>query len=213
MTPTSDEIWQAVAAERVTLLELLEGLSESDWDRPSLCDGWRVRDVAAHVILSSSPTIAALLINLIRARGNLTRLSRDTAIRHADRSPSRQLLVQLRATIPLRVAAPGTTPTDRLMDLLVHIQDIAIPLGLSRDMPTASARLALDRVWTMNWPFHAHRKLSPYRLIATDTHWTVGTGPTIEAPIADLLLLATGRTAKLATLDGDGAFLLRNDLG
>lgn len=75
-------------------------------------------------------------------------------------------------------------------------------------MPTPSARLAIDRVWKTNWLFHAQDRFSPYRLTATDTNWSVGTGPTIEGPIADLLLLTTGRTAKLPTLTGPGAALL-----
>ncbi|WP_406232844.1 maleylpyruvate isomerase family mycothiol-dependent enzyme [Nocardia sp. NBC_01009] len=213
MTTTSDEIWQAVATERATLVDLLENLSEADWNHPTLCDGWRVREVVAHVILSSSATLGAVLVNLIRARGSIDRMSLDTAVRHADRITSQQLLAELRATIPLRMAPPATTPTDRLMDILVHIQDIAIPLGLSREMPTAAARLALDRVWSADWVFHAKKRLSPYRLTATDTNWTAGTGPTIEGPIAALLLLASGRTAGLSALTGEGVAILRAKVG
>ena len=46
-----------------------------------------------------------------------------------------------------------------LFDILVHGQDIAIPLGLHRDMPVDAARAGASRVWTMGWPFWAHRKL------------------------------------------------------
>ncbi|WP_330180266.1 maleylpyruvate isomerase family mycothiol-dependent enzyme [Nocardia sp. NBC_01503] len=213
MAMTSDDIWRAVSAERVTLVELLESLSEQDWDRDSLCAEWRIRDVVAHVVLSSNPTLGSLLINLIRARGSITRFARDTGIRHAESRSSRQLLQELRATIGLRTTAPGTTPADRLMDVLVHIQDIAIPLGVRIEMPTAAARLAMERVWSTKWLFHSEQRLAGFHLTATDTDWSAGAGTLVEAPIADLLLLASGRTARLDALTGPGAAALIRKVG
>ncbi|MRH87708.1 maleylpyruvate isomerase family mycothiol-dependent enzyme [Nocardia sp. SYP-A9097] len=213
MITTSDDIWRAVATERVTLVELLESISDQDWDRASLCAEWRIRDVVAHVVLSSNPTLGALLINLIRARGSITRFARDTGIRHAEARSSGQLLAELRTTIPMRTTAPGTTPADRLMDVLVHIQDIAIPLGLRVEMPTAAARLAIERVWATKWLFHSEQRMSGFRLVATDTDWTAGTGALVEGPIADLLLLATGRAVRLDALAGPGAAALIRRVG
>ncbi|WP_067570243.1 maleylpyruvate isomerase family mycothiol-dependent enzyme [Nocardia acidivorans] len=213
MTTTPDDIWRAVSAERSTLVELLESLSVPDWDRASLCSEWRIRDVVAHVVLSSNPTLGALLINLIRARGSITRFARDTGIRHAETRSPAQLLDELRATIPLRTTAPGTTPTDRLMDVLVHIQDIAIPLGVRIEMPTAAARLAIERVWRTNWLFHSAQRLAGFHLTATDIDWSAGSGAIVEAPIADLLLLAAGRTARLDALTGPGAAALVQRVG
>lgn len=90
------------------------------------------------------------------------------------------------------------------MDLLVHGQDIAVPLGLSREMPVAAARISLDRVWTMGRTFQAARRFSGYRLTATDTGWQRGDGPEIEGPVSALLLLATGREVALDRLTGPG---------
>ncbi|GAB0103078.1 maleylpyruvate isomerase family mycothiol-dependent enzyme [Nocardia sp. JMUB6875] len=190
MTP--ERIWHAVATERTTLHALLTTLSEAQWNHESLCDSWRIRDVVAHIILSADPTFSALLLGLIRARGNLHAMIRDTAIRHARQSTTPDLLSQLHATINHRTTPPGTTPADRLMDLLVHGQDIAIPLGLSREIPTAAARVALDRIRHAR-TFGIRKTLATHRLIATDTNWSAGTGQPLEAPIATLLLFATGR--------------------
>ncbi|MFI9504870.1 maleylpyruvate isomerase family mycothiol-dependent enzyme [Nocardia sp. NPDC052566] len=203
-TMTTEQIWQAVAAERASLADLLAPLPESDWDRASLCAGWRIRDVVAHLILPTQPKIGTIVVALIRARGNLDRFIADTAIRHAGQRTPRQLLAELRASVGSRVTVVGTTPADRLMDLLVHGQDIAVPLGLTREMPIAATRSAIERVWTMGTPFHARKKFSGYRLVATDTDWTAGDGPTIEGPAAALLMLLTGRTAAHAQLTGDG---------
>ncbi|MFE1592406.1 maleylpyruvate isomerase family mycothiol-dependent enzyme [Nocardia sp. NPDC058705] len=190
----TETIWEAVAQERSTLVELLRELPESGWETASLCEGWRVRDVVAHLVLATRVTIASLLVNLIRARGNIDRLIRDTAIRHADRTPTAALLAELHATIDSRAIPIGTTPIDRLMDLLVHGQDIAVPLGLDRVLPPTAAQLSLDRVWTMGAPFHAQRRLAGYALTATDAAWTAGKGTAIIGTAAELLMLVTGRT-------------------
>ncbi|MGV9610828.1 maleylpyruvate isomerase family mycothiol-dependent enzyme [Nocardia xishanensis] len=156
---TTEHIWRAVATERATLAELLTSLPEAAWDHASLCADWRVRDVVAHVILSARPNLGSILVNLIRARGDLHRLIRDTAVRHARRRTTGQLLAELRDSVDARIAALGTTPADRLMDVLVHGQDIALPLGIERTMPVAAARAGIQRVWEVGAPFHAREKL------------------------------------------------------
>ncbi|OHV04800.1 maleylpyruvate isomerase family mycothiol-dependent enzyme [Mycobacterium talmoniae] len=207
----TEDIWRAVDAERRSLLHLLEHLTASQWRHASLCAQWQIRDVVAHLVLSTRAGVGQILINLLRARGGVNRMVRDTAIRHAAQLDDRALLDEMASTIGAHVTPVGTTPTDRLMDLLVHGQDIAVPLGVRRDMPTEAARLAIDRVWNPRFPFRAAARLAPYRLRAVDTEWAVGAGPLIEGPVSALLLLATGReSAALQHLSGEGAELLRN---
>ncbi|WP_280479683.1 maleylpyruvate isomerase family mycothiol-dependent enzyme [Nocardia asiatica] len=207
-TMSTDQVWQAVAAERAGLAALLAPLTEADWDHPSLCDGWRVRDVVAHVVLSARVDVGWILVNLIRAGGRLHRAIRDTAVRHADQVTTGQLLDELRDSIDARVTAFGTTPADRLMDLLVHGQDIALPLGITREMPKAATVVALDRIWTTGGPFHARRRFAGCRLVATDTEWAVGAGPIITGPAAALLLAVTGRRQGWDQITGDAPTLL-----
>ncbi|MFF0498438.1 maleylpyruvate isomerase family mycothiol-dependent enzyme [Nocardia aobensis] len=204
-TIDTEQIWQAVAVERTSLVELLRSLPKNGWEQPSLCADWRVRDVVAHLILSADSGLGAILINLIRARGDFDRMVRDTAIRHAARRTTTQLLTELHDSIGARVTPVGTTPVDRLMDLLVHGQDIAVPLGIPREMPAAAAELALDRIWNGGFPFHARKKFGHYRLVASDSEWTAGTGPVIEGSGTTLLLLITGRRPARDQLTGEGA--------
>lgn len=205
----TENIWRAVDAERRSLLQLLEPLAASQWRHASLCERWQVRDVVAHLTLSTHADVGRILVNLLRARGSFDRMVCDTATRHAAESADHQLLEELRGTIGSRFAAVGTTPTDRLMDLLVHGQDIAVPLQLQHEMPTAAAQLALERIWNPRFPFRASKRLAPYRLRAVDTGWATGAGPLIEGPVSALLLLTTGRhAAALPHLRGDGVELL-----
>ena len=92
-----------------------------------------------------------------------------------------------------------------LFDTLVHIQDVAVPLGLSVTMPLDAAREGVQRVWRMGWPFWARRRMRGVQLAATDVDWTAGRGAEIRGPVQALLLLITGRTeAALPHLAGPG---------
>ncbi|MGX9672974.1 maleylpyruvate isomerase family mycothiol-dependent enzyme [Mycobacterium sp. HM-7] len=206
----AEDIWRAVDAEKDSLQGLLAQLSEVQWSRPSLCDRWQVRDVVAHIVLSARATPSQLALGLIRARGDINRMACETATRHAGGRTDFQLLDELRSTVGSRFTPFGTTPADRLMDLLVHGQDIAIPLGIHHAMPPAAAQLAIERIWTARFPFRATTRLTGLRLHAVDTGWTAGDGLPIEAPVSALLLLATGRAvAALPQLRGDGVELVR----
>jgi uncharacterized protein (TIGR03083 family) len=201
-----DAVWAAVDHERVDLAGLLESLSDGEWERPSLCAGWRVRDVAAHLALAHTSTGRAA-IDMVRAGGSLQRMIRDTAVRHAG-VPRERVVAEIRAMAGSRRRAPGVSHLEPLLDVLVHGQDIALPLGRPRTMPVDAAAAAATRVWTLPWPmsatFRARTRLRGLRLAATDAEWAVGEGDRVEGPIEALLLLLTGRTVALDRLSGAG---------
>ncbi len=197
------DVWRTIDGERLSLANLFGSLSADEWETESLCTGWRVRDVAAHLTLAHMGMLAGVLA-MLRARGNLNRMIRDTAVRQA-RLPTGQYAVLLRGMIGSRRTAPGITELEPLIDVLVHGQDIAIPLGRTRPVPPAAAATAATRVWSMGRPFHAERKLSGFRLVATDHPWSAGRGRQVEGPVAAILLLLTGRRAALPQLSGPGA--------
>jgi uncharacterized protein (TIGR03083 family) len=121
------------------------------------------------------------------------------AVRRAAR-PTGQLVADLRQHAASRKVPAVSNPRNVLFDILVHAQDIAIPLGLDLPMPADAARDAATRVWSMGWPFWAKRRLRGLRLTATDVDWTVGTGAAVHGPVRAMLLLLTGRTATAAPL-------------
>lgn len=205
-----DAVWQAIDRERSSLADLFDDLSEQEWATASLCAGWRVRDVAAHLTLAQTGVLTAAR-GLLKARGNLNRMIHDTAVRQAE-LPVRDYGVLLRAMVGSRKKAPGITHLEPLIDALVHGQDIALPLGRTRPMPAEAASAAATRVWTTNWPFHARRRLSGLELVATDCTWSAGQGRRVEGPISAILLLLTCRYAALPQLSGPGTAVLRDRL-
>ena len=198
-----DEVWRTIHAERSALADILETLTPAEWEHDSLCPGWTVKDVAAHVISSADAAFGEVLWVMVRARGNFNRMMFDDAKRRSAR-PTGEIVADYRRLDGSRRHPPGTTRLDPLMDVLVHTQDIVRPLGRQRQMPAAASAAAADRVWHSSFPFHARKRLAGVRLTATDISWTVGDGPVIEGPMGALLLLLTGRKVSQPELAGAG---------
>lgn len=203
-----DEIWQHIHTERAALAEALSGLTEEEWDHPSLCEAWTVKDVAAHVISNPQMGWGFLPGMVVRnlGRGYNTAIRREVQRWSRTRSPE-TILAEFAAYAGSTRHVPVTTSVEPLVDVLVHSQDILRPLGLSHDMPPEAAVVAADRVRfhaaLMGW--HAARKV---RLVATDVDWVRGRGPTVEGPVQELLMLCTGRAADRTLLSGDGVAAL-----
>jgi uncharacterized protein (TIGR03083 family) len=205
-----EQAWHVIEQERRRIADLLDAIADHEWDTPSLCAGWRVRDVAAHVALAPQPPGPREMITwAVRARGRFHRLNHDVSVAHADARSGADLVAELRTHAASRRLPVLTNYRNTLFDTLVHAQDIAIPLGRTLPMPVDAARACATRVWTMGWPFWARRRLAGYRLLATDADWTAGTGAReVRGPIEALLLLLTGRAVALDRLAGPGVEVL-----
>ena len=179
-----DDYWAAVTRMRLTVADLLEELAGEEWDRPSLCPDWRVRDVAGHLSLVTTITTGELLRAAPRGGFNPNRINTVLARRYGD-LPTAAIVARIREHATDRRTARVLDVRDSLFDVVVHSQDIAVPLGRSVDVPVASARAGLDRVWAMGWPFRARHRLAGLTLRATDSDWTVGDGPAVEGTALD----------------------------
>ncbi|TRO58455.1 maleylpyruvate isomerase family mycothiol-dependent enzyme [Streptomyces sp. IB201691-2A2] len=192
-------------AERLGLADFLDDLEGADWEVPSLCTGWTVRDVVAHLTLSTRTTLPGMVRGMVRARGDWERMEFDAARKRAAAFGPAELIAQFRETAASTRRAPLSAPLDPLVDVLVHGQDIARPLGRVRPTPEQQTIAALEHV--VSSPFYGARKrLRGVRLVATDVDWSRGDGQDeARGPAGDLLLLATGRAAGLPGVTGPGA--------
>ena len=201
-----DQVWQVIDAQRMNLAALLEQLPAGDWRQPSLCAGWTVRDVAAHLTLQQVGPGGAIAM-MVRWRGSLERTIHDAACRRAAALSTGQIIAEIRGMAGSRRHTIGVTYLETLTDILVHGQDIAIPLGRHHDVPPPAAATAASRVLSMRWPppLPSARKLAGFRLTATDTPWSARAGPEVHAPMSAILLICAGRLAALPQLSGEGA--------
>ena len=203
------EVWAAIDDHRRALVHLLEDLSEKEWRQPSLCEGWTVRQVAAHLALQNTTWAAMprVMLGIVR-HGGMNGAIHAMACRHAG-LPVEAIIGEIRDRIGVWRPLPTVTFRETAIDYLVHGQDIAIPLGRTLPVPPGLAVIAADRVWSRSRMFHARKKLAGYRLVAGDAQWAAGQGQEICGPIGALLLLLTGRPAALPQLSGPGVAGLR----
>ena len=187
-----DTVWGHVDRERTELADLIDTFTPQEWEVPSLCDGWRVREVAAH-LTQATTGLGPTLVAVVRARGRFDVMIRDLALRQAAAVPPEEYAGRIRAMVGSRRKAPGVTPLEPLIDVLVHTQDMLRPLGRTRAIDPDAGALALERAWSMGFPFHARKRLAGLHLVATDHPWQAGEGTRVEATVGELLLLATGR--------------------
>lgn len=205
-----DERWAEIAAARRALAATLADLTPDEWEEPSLCSEWRVKDVAAHVAMTSAgePTTWEVLTGLIRARGDLWGFGRDIAVAWAQR-PTADIVRTLHTGAMSRSMPPGTNAAKVLLDVLVHTQDIVVPLGRGHPVPSRAGLASLHLAWRTGWPFHARKRLVGVSLVASDADVVLGSGPQVEAPLGSLLLLTTARdTSSVPHLTGPGVALL-----
>lgn len=203
---------EAVAAERRRLADLVADLTVEQWSTPSLCAKWTVRDVIAHLTTTTRLTVPLLLRAAVRARGNFDRMEMDLAAARAAAYTSAELVAQLRESADSTRRFPGSGPMDPLMDLVIHGQDVARPLGRPYGSPPAVVAACLAYVAT-NTFMGGKRRLAGLRVVSTDTGWTLGEGLELHGPDIDLLLAASGRPSGLATLTGPGVAVVAERLG
>ena len=204
-----DGIWAAIDAQRTQVADLLDELSDDEWARPSLCQGWTVRDVAAHLTLQQIPWGQAIVF-MLKYRGDTGRAIDETARERAAALSTQQIAAEIRAMVGSCRHNAGVTHRETLIDALVHGQDIALPLGRTLTIDVLAAAEATNRMWTMRFPppFPATRTMKSFRLVATDTDWSAGSGPEVHGPIVAIMLVSSGRTVALPHLSGPGAATL-----
>jgi uncharacterized protein (TIGR03083 family) len=199
---------QALQQERATLYETVRDLSPAEWDVGSLCDGWRIRDVVAHVNLGVTLTVPAVVAGLLLARGDFDRFMKRYSIKKGSR-PIAELLAETELVARSSHNPPTTKRVDLAIDTAVHHHDVAIPLG--RTVPTDDARLRwmADGMVGANKAIGSAQQSRGLRLIATDIDWHYGTGPEVRGPAMALICAASGRSALDDHLEGDGLVTLQ----
>jgi uncharacterized protein (TIGR03083 family) len=203
---------EAVSAERRRLADSVADLTDEQWATPSLCTAWTVRDVIAHLTVTTRLTVPRLLRAAVRARGSFDRMEVDLAAQRAAAYTTAELVAQLRESADSTRRFPGSTPMDPLMDLVVHAQDVARPLDRRHVSPPDVVAACLAYVATNRF-MGGPQRLAGVRLVSADTGWTSGDGAELRGPDVDLLLVAAGRRAGLDALDGPGTAVVAGRLG
>jgi uncharacterized protein (TIGR03083 family) len=203
--PDAAAVHADVAAEYLALAELLEDSPAAVWDAPSLCEGWRTREVVAHVTMPARYTGPAFLTELEAAGGDFTRLSNTVAARDGALDPER-LLADLRAESLHEWEPPGGGASGALTHCVIHGLDVVEGVPLTRTVPAARLAGVLRVVAAPDTANLFGVDLSGVALRADDVDWSFGNGPTVvSGPAQALALVACGRLLPPGRLHSDGA--------
>lgn len=203
------DIFAAIADERRALADQLDDLTPAERWAPSLCRGWSVHVVLAHLVVPLEVGLPAFGLAILRARGSFHRANDRLARRHAER-PFEELTGVLRSRADHRFTPPGEGPEAPLVDVLVHGLDIRRPLDLPAHLAPDRASVALTALMRGPGAVVPRNNLTGLRFEATDLDWGAGSGRAVSGSAEDLLLAVTGRPAGLAGLTGDGVATLRD---
>ncbi|MEV6578165.1 maleylpyruvate isomerase family mycothiol-dependent enzyme [Streptomyces sp. NPDC051582] len=188
----ADGLTVAIAAERRELADLLDSLPAEKWDAPTLCGGWRVREVAAHMTMGFRYSLPKMALELVKARGRIHRMTDVCARRDAAAHSPRELAALLRDNARHPWTPPVGGAAAALGHDVVHGLDITVALGLDRRVPEDRLRILLAGIDTRTLRFF-RADLDGVELRATDLDWSFGTGAPVLGTAQDLLLLAYGR--------------------
>jgi uncharacterized protein (TIGR03083 family) len=193
---------QMARDERVEFASFLEGLPPEQWENPTLCDKWRVREVAIHTVSYDELSTAGLVGRFLKGRLSTDRINAVGVADYADRTPE-QIVAMIRANVEPHGLTGGFGGKIALTDGMIHQQDIRRPLGQTRTIDPERLRTALDFARFAPTIRGAWRTRGT-RLTATDLDWSHGSGPDVRGSGEALLMVMAGRRAALDDLEGPG---------
>ncbi len=198
------DIRAAVAGERTDLAALLGDLPAEDWNKPTLCAGWRVRELVAHMTMPYRLSMPSFVLGMIKARGNFDRLADRQARRDSAELSPLELTECLRQNINHPWKPPGGGYQGALSHDVIHGLDITVALGIDRQVPADRMQHVLGDIKPRQLKYFGV-DLTGIQLRATDLDWTYGTGEPLTGKAQHLLLILCGRTLPAGHLTGPPA--------
>ncbi len=194
----------AIAEEYRALADLLEASGPAVWDAPSLCEGWRTREVVAHMTMPARYSGPAFMAELEAAGGDYTRLS-DTVAERDGALPVASLLADLRSEVLHGWQPPGGGTEGAFLHCVIHGLDITEAVPLERRVPDDRIARLLGIIDGPGTPNLFGVDLEGVELRANDLEWSYGSGAPVWGTAQALALVVCGRLLPQGRLDGEGA--------
>lgn len=192
MSTPAAQLTSETRVERARLVSLLADLTPEQWDTPSLCAGWRVREVVAHITMPFRTKPLGLLVGLVQAGFSFKRYADRDARSTAHAKSQAELVDLLRRNIDNPWQPPGGRGAGALSHDVIHGLDVTEPLGLPAP-PADRIALVLASGGTRQLRYFGV-DLEGQRLIATDADVSVGEGASaVPMTAKEILLVVTGR--------------------
>ena len=204
----ANDVWPYIHTERRALVADLEKLTPEQWNTASLCDGWSVRDVVAHMTATAKITAGKFFPQFVGSGFNFEKVQAK-GIAAERGAAAADTLAAFTRVLSATSKPPGPAETP-LGETLVHSEDIRRPLGITHEYDTAAAIRVAEFYRKSNLIIGGKRRAAGLRFRADNATWTAGDGPEVSGPLMSLVLAIAGRKAALDDLSGDGVATLRS---
>lgn len=196
--------WNLAAKGRNDFADMVEPLTDEQWQQRSLCDAWTAHGVLAHLTSFVETGIFSFFGHMIKNRFDFDKVSVSMTDERSERSTA-DLIASLRAKAAKSSPLPMFPERLTVSDTAIHTQDVRRPLGLPGSLDEEVLRTALDFVTTdkMATMLVNRRPIDEVRLQATDLDWSFGDGPEISGP-AEAILMGLADRPVLDDLSGEG---------
>ncbi len=203
------DTWTSIKNGREAFGDYLAGLSADEWNEPSLCAGWTVKDVVAHMLVIPTISKGKVFATFLGSGFNLERMNAKFVQQiGAAMSPS-EIAGKTRSSAGSRSIPPGLKLPGILTELAIHAGDISEAVGRPFSLPSADYVAVLEHIKNVQPVFGSKQRIAGLTVRATDANWSTGSGPVVEGTAQHLALAVAGRRAAFDHLSGDGLATLR----
>jgi uncharacterized protein (TIGR03083 family) len=200
------DLWALIHPERQALLNDVAGLNDEQWNTPSLCAGWTVRDTLAHLTSAAKMTPGRYIVGWVGTGFRFNALNEKGIVAQRGSTPA-DTVAGFRSQLTATTHPPGPLQA-MVAEAVLHGEDIRRPLGIKHAY-TPDALVVVGNFVTGGIGFLGGRRRSiGLKMTASDAEWTHGDGLEVSGPFASILIALTGRKAGLADLRGDGVATL-----
>jgi uncharacterized protein (TIGR03083 family) len=203
------DTWTQIKNGRGAFGHYLAELPADDWNRPSLCAGWSVKDVAVHMLVIPTMSKGQVFRAFAASRFNLDRMNAKLVAQLTATMSNSEIADLTLSSAASKGMPPGLKLPGVFNELAIHSADIAEATGKPFDLPSTDYVACLDYLKDVQPVFRAKDRVAGLRLQATDTDWTSGSGPLVCGTSKQLLLAMAGRPSALELLAGEGLATLR----
>ena len=201
--------WGMIKADREAFADYLETLSADDWDKPSLCEGWTVKGVTTHLLVTPTMSKGKVMLGFLGAGFNLAKFSSKLVDQMTREMSTDEIIATTRETAGSKQMPPGLKPMGVLGEVLTHTADVSLAVGKPFDLPVEHYVAGLDYMKDTQPVLGCKKRIAGLQLKANDADWSTGEGPAVMGNAKELLSAMTGRKAALDGLSGEGVETLR----
>jgi uncharacterized protein (TIGR03083 family) len=202
----ANDLWALIHPERQALLNDVAGLDDEQWNTPSLCAGWTVRDTLAHLTSAAKMTPGRYIIGWVGSGFRFNAMNETGIVAQRGSTPA-DTVAAFKSQLSATTHPPGPLQA-MVAEAVLHGEDIRRPLGIKHSYAPEAMVVVGNFVTGGIGYLGAKRRSTGLKLTPSDAKWTHGGGLEVSGPFASILIALTGRKAGLAELSGDGVATL-----